>query len=263
MQFIQIPAFNDNYIWLIEKSGHAWVVDPGDSKVVIDYLEKNSLILDGFLITHHHKDHIGGISSIIEWASHHQKSKVYVYGPQNEEIPLRTHNAQEGDLIQIFDGVSLKVMDVGGHTSGHIAYFLENTSPPRVFCGDTLFASGCGRIFEGTADQMFRSLQKLACLPLETLIYCAHEYTLSNLRFANAVEPNNLELHNWTIQAKSMRENNLSTVPTSIDLELKVNPFLRCYEPTLAAVASAYADKKIVEPVEVFSVLRKWKDVFK
>ena len=263
MQFIQLPAFNDNYIWLLEKSGHVWVVDPGDAIVVRDYLENHSLYLDGFLITHHHRDHIGGVSELMDWATTSGMGSPIVYGPSQEEIPFKTHSFSGGEVIDILNGVLLQVIDVGGHTKGHIAYYLENANPPRLFCGDTLFASGCGRIFEGTAHQMFDSLQRLAILPTETLVCCAHEYTLSNIRFAKAVEPNNQELIDWSDRAEALRSVEKFTVPTTIGQELAVNPFLRCQEESLIEAASNYVGHKVQAPVEVFSIIRGWKDVFK
>lgn len=263
MQFIQLPAFNDNYIWLIEKSGHVWVVDPGDATVVRDYLENHSLYLDGFLITHHHRDHIGGVSELVDWAITSGMGSPIVYGPSQEEIPHKTHSFSGGEVIDILNGVQLQVIDVGGHTKGHIAYYLEKANPPRLFCGDTLFASGCGRIFEGTADQMFESLQRLAILPTQTLVCCAHEYTLSNIRFAKAIEPNNQALIDWSIRAESLRSVEKYTVPTTIGLELAVNPFLRCQEASVKNAAASYAGHAVKEPKEVFSIIRGWKDVFK
>jgi hydroxyacylglutathione hydrolase len=263
LQFIQLPAFNDNYIWLIEKLGHVWVVDPGDATVVRNFLEKHSLHLDGLLITHHHRDHIGGVCELRDWAIDSGMESPIIYGPSQEEIPFKTHSFSGGEVIDILNGVLLQVIDVGGHTKGHIAYYLENANPPRLFCGDTLFASGCGRIFEGTANQLFDSLQRLAILPTETLVCCAHEYTLSNIRFAKAIEPNNQELINWSNRAESLRSEEKFTVPTTIGLELSVNPFLRCHEASVMKAASSHAGHTIKEPKEVFSIIRGWKDVFK
>jgi hydroxyacylglutathione hydrolase len=263
LQFIQLPAFNDNYIWLIEKLGHVWVVDPGDATVVRNFLEKHSLHLDGLLITHHHRDHIGGVCELRDWAIDSGMESPIIYGPSQEEIPFKTHSFSGGEVIDILNGVLLQVIDVGGHTKGHIAYYLENANPPRLFCGDTLFASGCGRIFEGTANQLFDSLQRLAILPTETLVCCAHEYTLSNIRFAKAIEPNNQELINWSNRAESLRSEEKFTVPTTIGLELSVNPFLRCHEASVMKAASSHAGHTVKEPKEVFSIIRGWKDVFK
>lgn len=263
LQFIQIPAFNDNYIWLIEESGHAWVVDPGDPQVVIDYLEQHQILLDGALITHHHKDHIGGLSALVDWQAQSQRPSLTIYGPLQEAIPFRTQAVGQDDQIVILNDVQLRVIEVGGHTLGHIAYFLNQAQPPRLFCGDTLFAGGCGRIFEGTPQQMFTSLQKLAQLPTDSLVCCAHEYTLSNLKFARAVEPSNLKLQEWSGQAQALRDQLKPTVPTSLGLELATNPFLRCHEDAISSAASSFAGSPVTSPVEVFRVIRGWKDGFK
>jgi hydroxyacylglutathione hydrolase len=265
LRYIQLQAFNDNYIWLIKDSNKVWVVDPGDGQVVIGYLEEHSLELSGILITHHHKDHIGGVSSLRDWVLNNNPTNdiFEIYGPSKEDIPFMTQPLNGGQTISIFGNLSINVMDVGGHTKGHIAYFVNNAQPPRVFCGDTLFASGCGRIFEGTAEQMFSSLQQLASLPSDTLVCCAHEYTLSNLRFAQVVEPNNRDLQAWIGLANSLREQNKPTVPTTIGLELRVNPFLRCDVDEVRQSAQSYTGKELKLPVDVFTAVRSWKDVFK
>ena len=263
MQFIQLPAFNDNYIWLLEESGRVWVVDPGDANVVQDYLEKNALSLEGILITHHHRDHIGGVSQLRDWAQQKYGQSIFVYGPSSEEIPFKTNAFAGGEEFSLLGGAVFRVIDVGGHTKGHIAYYLENATPPRLFCGDTLFASGCGRIFEGTAQQLFDSLQRLVGLPKETLVCCAHEYTLSNLRFANHVEPNNQALKTWSERADTLRAEGKFTVPTTLGHELEVNPFLRCHEPSVMASATVNAGRDLQDPAAVFAVIRAWKDVFK
>ncbi len=266
LQFIQIPAFTDNYIWMIVSKDSAWVVDPGDSAVVIDILKDKKLRLEGLLITHHHKDHVGGIADLSEWALTNQDSSLRIIGPINEEIPLRTEVALEGDQFTLFAGVNVSVFEVPGHTKGHIAYFLPqtiNNDVPRVFCGDTLFAGGCGRLFEGSPAQMSNSLHKLMLLPGETLICCAHEYTLSNLKFAKAVDPHNADLINWITKAQGLRDAGIPTVPTNLALEMKVNPFLRCSEEALREAAESFSGGALVEEVDVFAAIRAWKDVFK
>ena len=263
MQFLQLPAFNDNYIWLLENLGRVWAVDPGDATVVQDYLESNSLRLEGVLITHHHRDHIGGVSQLRDWAMQKYHHAIQVYGPSLEEIPFKSVAFTGGEVFSILDGANFRVIDVGGHTKGHIAYYLESANPPRLFCGDTLFASGCGRIFEGTAQQLFDSLQRLITLPKDTLVCCAHEYTLSNLRFALEVEPNNQALQTWVARANQLRSEGKFTVPTTIGHELEVNPFLRCHEPSVLQVATVQAGRNLQDPADVFAVLRAWKDVYK
>ncbi len=265
LQFKQISAFQDNYIWLFAIDGKAWVVDPGDATPVIEVLAQNQYTLAGILVTHHHNDHIGGIPALLDWAK--QKNQlVPVYAPVNESITARTHSASEGDQIEIAEGIVISVIEVPGHTAGHIAYFLPESAQnpqPRVFCGDTLFASGCGRLFEGTAEQMSRSLSKLANLPLNTLVCCAHEYTQSNVRFARAVEPNNTELKVWGDKVAELRLNGLATVPTRLSEELLFNPFLRCNKPEVIAAARGQSGLELKDPVAVFAALRSWKDIFK
>lgn len=265
LQFKQISAFQDNYIWLFAIDGKAWVVDPGDAGPVIEVLNQNEYILAGILVTHHHNDHIGGIPALLDWARSKNQS-VNVYAPVNESISTRTNSASEGDQIVVAPGVVLSVIEVPGHTSGHIAYFLPESPQnpqPRVFCGDTLFASGCGRLFEGTAEQMSRSLTKLANLPLNTLICCAHEYTHSNVRFAQAVEPNNAQLKDWAGQVAKLRANNQPTVPTRLSDELLFNPFLRCSKPEVIEAARGQSGRDLNDSVAVFAALRSWKDIFK
>lgn len=246
-------------------NGQAWVVDPGDAAPVIEVLSQNQYTLAGILVTHHHNDHVGGIPALLEWARESQQT-VPVYAPVSESISTRTHSASEGDQIEIAPGVVLSVIEVPGHTSGHIAYYIPESvhnPQPRVFCGDTLFASGCGRLFEGTAEQMSRSLNKLANLPLNTLVCCAHEYTQSNVRFALAVEPNNQDLLNWSEKVAMLRRNAQATVPTRLSEELLQNPFLRCSKPDVVAAARAQSGLELTDPVAVFAALRSWKDIFK
>lgn len=266
LQFKQIPAFQDNYIWLIECGNAAWVVDPGDWAPVIDVLEKNHYTLAGILVTHHHRDHVGGIDGLLSWAQSKDQVRPEVYGPINDEIPRRSQSLIEGDRVNLNQEISLEVLELPGHTKGHIGYYLGssiNNPVSRVFCGDVLFSSGCGRLFEGTALQMSISLDKLAKLPKETLICCAHEYTLSNIRFALEVEPNNLNLQNWSKKAQELRESGLPTVPTSLAQELLVNPFLRCTSFEVISAVQRYSGQNIKDPVGIFTVLRNWKDGFK
>lgn len=265
LQFKQIPAFQDNYIWMLIVGEYAWVVDPGDAAPVISVLETQKLKLAGILVTHHHNDHVGGIEGLLAFASQQQDSPE-VIGPLGESIPHRTRALIEGDCVALFAGIEAKVFEVPGHTKGHIAFYIEASQlnpVPRLFCGDTLFASGCGRLFEGTPEQMSASLSKFANLPSETLVCCAHEYTQSNVRFAQAVEEDNKDLNQWAQKVRQLRQQNQPTVPTTIGHELLVNPFLRCAELSVIAAASQFAQKNLKDPVEVFAALRSWKDVFK
>lgn len=254
-----IPAFNDNYIWLLKKNNVAVVVDPGQAAPVLRYLEHHALSLDAILITHHHGDHVGGVLELLK-----TYPNATVYGPANEAIPGRDVALKQGDRVTI-DSLSLSfhVLDIPGHTAGHIAYFSDdNVAEPLLFCGDTLFSAGCGRLFEGTPAQMTASLAKLCALPSTTLVCCAHEYTLSNLQWALEVEPSNAALHSRLKQAKAQREENLPTVPTTLETELSTNPFIRTQHAAVIDAAQAYAGKTLTSPVDVFTHLREWKNNF-
>jgi hydroxyacylglutathione hydrolase len=249
-----IPAFDDNYIWLIRAGENAAVVDPGDADPVVARLEAEGLALRAVLCTHHHGDHVGGVADLL------RRYPVPVYGPRAEGIRAVSHPLAEGDQARIPElGLAFQVLDVPGHTRGHIAYLGHG----MLFCGDTLFAAGCGRVFEGTPEQLYASLQKLASLPPDTLVYCAHEYTLSNIRFARAANPGNRALEQREASARQMRERREPTLPSTLKLELATNPFLRCADPEIAASASARAAAPVTEPVEVFAVLRDWKNRFR
>jgi hydroxyacylglutathione hydrolase len=263
LQVWPIPAFDDNYIWCIHDGKSALIVDPGDSAPVLDYLAKHQLQLKGILITHHHADHTGGILNLLQTID----ANLPVYGPAGDNIPGRTQAAKEGDKIEITSPrISLKVYEVPGHTLSHIAYFANmqaNVVEPMLFCGDTLFASGCGRLFEGTPTQMTQSLAKFAALPKNTLVYCTHEYTLSNIRFALAVEPNNVNLISWAEQAKELRDKGVPTLPTTIGQELQVNPFMRCDQPEVISSAKSISGQTdLPSPAHVLAVIRAWKDKF-
>ena len=253
-----IPAYADNYIWCLydDSSAQAVIVDPGDAKPVLDYLKANNLALAAIIITHHHFDHIGGVEELL---SHNQ---VSVYGPDNNTIASITHTLTEGARINLL-GLDFEVLCIPGHTLDHIAYYCENGSEgPLVFCGDTLFAGGCGRVFEGDPAMMYSSLNKLAALPLDTRIYCAHEYTLGNLAFAKAVEPANTELLQRIVTDTSKRSESLPTVPSLLSLEKATNPFLRCDVDSVIGAAQAFKGKIYHDPVEVFATIRSWKDNF-
>ena len=263
LQVWPIPAFDDNYIWCIHDGKSALVVDPGDAAPVLEYLEQAHLSLKGILVTHHHADHTGGIISLLNALG----NQIPVYGPFGDNIPGRTQIAKEGDKIEIASPrISLTVYEVPGHTLSHIAYFANmqaNVLEPMLFCGDTLFASGCGRLFEGTPSQMFQSLTKFAALPKNTLVFCTHEYTLSNIRFALAVEPNNQNLIAWSQQAQELRQKGLPTLPTTIGHELQVNPFLRSNQAEVVNAAKAIATQAdLPSPAHVLAVIRAWKDRF-
>lgn len=254
---IPIPAFSDNYIWLIREGRDAVVVDPGDAHPVIDYLERERLTLRAIVTTHHHADHVGGVPALLE------RSPAPVFGPAGESIPGRTQALAEGDAI-VLPGIgrTLRVLDVPGHTSGHIAY-VGGGEAPLALVGDTLFAGGCGRLFEGTPAQMAASLGKLAALPAATSVYCAHEYTLANLRFAQAVEPGNVALRERVARDQGKRDRGVPTVPSTVEEERATNPFLRCTEPGVVAAAEAHAGRALADAVEIFAVLRAWKNEFR
>ena len=248
---LPIPAFEDNYIWLLHNGRHAAVVDPGEAAPVLAALEQCGLQLSAILVTHRHGDHVGGITELLQHFS------VPVYGPAREHIPGLTHPVTDGDIIELPGlAVPLKVIDVPGHTAGHVAYYGGNS----LFCGDTLFACGCGRLFEGTPQQMHASLQKLALLPDDTLAYCAHEYTLSSIRFAKTVEPGNQALLERETRDKATVAAGRPTVPSTMALEKQTNPFLRCNVPEIVQSVSRHAAKNLSNPVDVFAALRQWKD---
>ncbi len=258
-----IPAFDDNYIWCIHDGQSALVVDPGDASPVLEYLGQQKLILTGILITHHHADHTGGILQLLQTLG----SDIPVYGPTSIDIPGRTQGLLQGDKVEIAKPrISFEVFEVPGHTLSHIAYFANmqaNVVEPMLFCGDTLFACGCGRLFEGTPTQMSQSLAKFIALPKNTLVYCTHEYTLSNIRFALAVEPNNPNLITWAENAKALRDQGLPTLPTTIGQELQVNPFMRCdQKEVIDAALQISGEKSLPSPAHVLAVIRAWKDRF-
>lgn len=254
---IPIPAFNDNYIWLLREGPSAAVVDPGDATPVLAYLEREGLALVAILATHHHRDHVGGVTALVE------RFDVPVFGPARESIPARTHALGEGDAIRIpgFD-LGFEVIDIPGHTAGHIAFTGEFDDALVLFCGDTLFAAGCGRLFEGTPAQMWSSLSKLAALPPETQVYCGHEYTLANLRFAAAVEPANPAISKRFERERAKRDHDLPTLPSTIAEELVTNPFLRAAVPAVRASAAAHSQQRLQDDVAVFAALRTWKNMF-
>lgn len=255
---ITVKAFQDNYLWLVinNKSGISFTVDPGDAQPIIAALEGRGLGLDAILVTHHHPDHIGGVDTLVD------RYGCPVYGPDSANIPQVTVKLKQGDRLSIAD-CDFQVLEVPGHTLDHIAYFSDSPAiGPALFCGDTLFAGGCGRVFEGTPSQMSNSLQKIASLPPGTRIYCAHEYTLSNLRFALAVEPGNRELAERMEEVNMLRSRDLPSVPSELAVELATNPFLRTGHPAVRQAAAARLNRPPADEVETFAAIRGWKDNF-
>ncbi|MFP5397138.1 MAG: hydroxyacylglutathione hydrolase [Gammaproteobacteria bacterium] len=259
LELTPLRAFDDNYIWLLARGDEALVVDPGDAAPVRAALESRGLRLAGILVTHHHGDHVGGLDDLC--ASWHGP----VYAPAGERIAGPVTPVREGQRVTLL-GLEFEVLDVPGHTAGHVAYHWRGDAghAPLLFCGDTLFSAGCGRLFEGTPQQMHASLSKLAALPGATRVCCAHEYTLSNLRFAAAVEPGNAELQAYRARCEALRARGLPTLPSTIAIEREVNPFLRCAVGAVAQAARARQPALDAStPSEVLGALREWKNAFR
>lgn len=253
LDIVPIPALADNYIWLLHDGRHAAAVDPGAAAPVRSFLQRQGLTLDAILCTHHHGDHTGGIAELCEVYN------VPVYGPRAENITGVTRPLVGGDLVELPGlGVQLEVLDICGHTRGHLGYLL----PGGIFCGDTLFGCGCGRLFEGSMQQLYDALQRLARLPDETQVYCAHEYTEANIRFALACEPHNARLRQRQAEARALRAAGRPTLPSSIGLEKATNPFLRCAEPEVIRAAQQSGGPLESGELAVFSALRNWKNHF-
>jgi hydroxyacylglutathione hydrolase len=251
-----IPAFSDNYIWLLHNGSDAWVVDPGDAAPVQSHLREQGLTLRGILLTHHHADHTGGVDEL------RATTGARVFGPAFETLPEPVERIGQGDQVELL-GLTFDVLEVPGHTAGHIAYFAQvPENSPLLFCGDTLFSGGCGRLFEGTPAQMLASLDKLAALPSNTRVCCTHEYTLSNLRFALAVEPGNADLAAYNKICEDLRAQGKPTLPSNIGQELRINPFLRSREPTVVNAIKAQTPQ-ISDEVATFAALREWKNNFR
>jgi len=255
MNLSALPAFADNYIWMLHDGVNAVVVDPGDAGPVHRALDGSGLALAGILVTHHHADHVGGVDAL------RPRLQGPVWGPARENIPTPFVPLHEGNTVDVL-GLHFEVFDVPGHTAGHIAYVQRGApSAPLLFCGDTLFSAGCGRLFEGTPAQMHASLGKLAALPADTRVCCTHEYTLSNLRFAAAVEPGNAERAAYDQRCQALRAAGQPTLPSSIGLERSINPFLRCTEPEVVASARAQGAAND-DAIVVLAALRAWKNRF-
>jgi hydroxyacylglutathione hydrolase len=248
-----IRAYDDNYIWLVSTNEGSIVIDPGESNKIIDLMKKNKINLEGILITHHHFDHTNGLQDLID------KKKLDVYGPNNNINGINKIVCESDDFNII--GIDFEVIEMPGHTLDHIGFYAFNDGNPILFCGDTLFAGGCGRIFEGTFKQMHEALNKISKLPKNTKIYCGHEYTLSNLKFALEVEPNNKKLKDEYANVEKLVSSNKPSLPSTLEKELNINPFLRCHIPIV--------QKKINEKfniigteLDIFTAIRKWKDTF-
>jgi len=249
---IPVRAFKDNYIWLIpDESLHtAWVVDPGDASPVMHYLHEHHLTLTGILITHHHQDHSGGVADLLnEWGN------VPVYGFVKSQVPQISHFVKEGDVVNCGE-LTFNVAEIPGHTLDHIAFYNEKI----IFCGDTLFSAGCGRVFEGTYEQMYHSLLKLLQMSDSAKVYCGHEYTLQNLRFAEQVEPSNYFIQEKIKIVNQCLADGKPTLPSVLHDEKNINPFLRCNEKAVIQTAQRHAKNTLTKPEEVFKILREWKN---
>ena len=258
-ELIPLPAFQDNYLWLLHDGHDAIVVDPGDAAPVLACLQRHGLELDAVLLTHHHADHTGGVADL------RAATGAEVYAPAAEVLPAavgQVTRLADGDRITLL-GLEFVLIPVPGHTAGHGAYYAAQASGgPLLFCGDTLFSAGCGRLFEGLPAQMLASLDRIAALPDETRVCCAHEYTLSNLRFALAVEPGNPDIAGHLEHCTGLRRQGLPTLPSRLGLERLINPFLRSREPAVVATLMKREPLAMDEAAR-FAALREWKNGFR
>jgi len=251
LDIVPIPAFRDNYMWTLRDGKSAAVVDPGEAAPIQAFLAKEKLTLVAILATHHHPDHVGGIAELIA------ETRVPVFGPRGEPIPELTHPVGQGDKADIPAlGACFDVLGIPGHTRAHVAYYGLGS----LFCGDTLFACGCGRVFEGTPEQMLASLMRLAALPDATKVYCGHEYTLANIQFARAVDPGNAELAAREARVRALRDAGKPSLPSTLGEERATNPFLRCAEPAVVDSANKYLGARVADPARVFAAIREWKN---
>jgi hydroxyacylglutathione hydrolase len=253
LEIFPLPAFEDNYIWCLRRAGRVAVIDPGDARPVLQYLKQSGDRLCAILVTHHHHDHIDGVA---ELAAH---QPVPVFAPGAEAIPGTSQAVAGGDRVALPElGIEFDVLDFTGHTRGHVGYY----RPGALFCGDTLFGCGCGRLFEGTPAQLHDALQRIGVLPPLTLAYCAHEYTASGIRFASAVEPGNAAIATRGAEVARLRSAGQPTVPFTVADELATNPFLRCREPEVIHAISMRLHRAPADELEVFAALRAWRDHF-
>lgn len=254
MELLALPAFSDNYVWMLIQGSEALVVDPGDASPVIRTLNDRSLSLTGILVTHHHDDHVGGLDGL--------RSHLHgpLWGPDDARLAGAVAPVHDADRLS-WAGLQITVIEVPGHTTSHLAYVVDD-SPPILFCGDTLFSAGCGRLFEGSAAQMHASLQRLMAWHDDTRVCCAHEYTQSNLRFALAADPDNGALAQYRTQVDALRAQGHPTLPSTLGLERRINPFLRCDQPALVASGLAHGAASR-HPEDVFAALRAWKNDFR
>ncbi|PMS30394.1 hydroxyacylglutathione hydrolase [Paraburkholderia rhynchosiae] len=262
LEYLPIPFSKDNYAWVIADGISAVVVDPGVAEPVVAYIHSRKLIVTAILLTHHHGDHVGGVEELLRFCG---KKETPVFGPARERIASVTCKVGDGFEVTLQEpAFSAKVIATPGHTNGHVTYYQQGVAglPGHLFSGDTLFASGCGRLLEGTAAEMLGSLDTLASLPPATLVHCAHEYTLSNLEFARVCEPGNKHVQGWQDVAVKLRERGRPTLPTTIAHELSVNPFLRVHEPAIHDVLVERFNVPVPHRLAAFILLRAWKDLF-